>query len=275
MLRKNYQLNLVESGEDCLAELDDFMPDFILLDIDLLGMSGFETCEQIKCNPKYKKIIVIHVSSSSDIKDRRQSLETGADDFILKPFNYPEICRTLDKFVRIKELEQKLSETNIIQMKSKDLQLETINGRFKYEMEQKAALEQKYFSLVTKYRNIVNNCRDGIVVAQNEKLLYANPRLMHITGFSHDELTSNKFSKFIHESDRKMVVERHRRRMRGGNEIRRYNFRIVTKDHKAKWVELREAKTINWGQNLATIAFITDLDKPEGKKKSSGELKIE
>ena len=59
-----------------------------------------------------------------------------------------------------------------------------------------------------KYRHVVENANEGIIVTQDGKLKYANPITSHFTGHTVDELTSRPFVDFIHTDDREMVMGR-------------------------------------------------------------------
>jgi two-component system phosphate regulon response regulator PhoB len=85
--RKKYRVKVVDSGEAALAEVGDFMPDLILLDIMLPGADGLEICKQIKSNPDTAPIPIIMLTALSEEADIVTGLELGADDYITKPFS--------------------------------------------------------------------------------------------------------------------------------------------------------------------------------------------
>lgn len=79
-------------GVDALEKADNLLPDLILLDIEMEGMSGFDVCQTLKQSPRTKDIPVIFISAHSEDKIEHRSLNYGAVDFISRPFS-PEICR--------------------------------------------------------------------------------------------------------------------------------------------------------------------------------------
>ncbi|OBR45199.1 two-component system response regulator [Aeromonas dhakensis] len=79
-------------GVDALEKADNLLPDLILLDIEMQGMSGFDVCQTLKQSPRTKEIPVIFISAHSEDKIEHRSLNYGAVDFISRPFS-PEICR--------------------------------------------------------------------------------------------------------------------------------------------------------------------------------------
>ena len=109
-----------------------------------------------------------------------------------------------------------------------------------------------------RYRMLVENANEAIVVAQDCVLKYANPKAIEITGYSKEELTSQPFVGFIHPDDRAMVVERHLARLKGDKLADVYPFRIVSKGGDTKWVEIN-AVLITWDGRPATLNFLSDI----------------
>ncbi|MGQ9609030.1 MAG: PAS domain S-box protein, partial [bacterium] len=89
-----------------------------------------------------------------------------------------------------------------------------------------------------KYRFVVENGNDAIVVAQDGRIKFANRRCQEITGYSEEELKSRPFIEFIFPEDREMVLENHLKRLRGEKIPNVYLFRIVRKDEDIIWVEI-------------------------------------
>ena len=96
----DYEVITVESGEKCLALLeDDQIPDLILLDIMMPGMSGWEAYQKIRANEVWKNIPVVFLSARTD----RIAKEAGGflgDDYIEKPFKVPELKARIDKILK-------------------------------------------------------------------------------------------------------------------------------------------------------------------------------
>jgi PAS domain S-box-containing protein len=119
-----------------------------------------------------------------------------------------------------------------------------------------------------KYRQLVDSINKGICVAQDGMLKYVNPMLMEIFGYSKHDLTTLPFTEFIHPDDRNMVLERHKRRVKGENFSTRYEFRILAKDGSIKWVEL-DSVMVDWEDKTAVLAFVGDINE---RKKAEEEL---
>ena len=110
-----------------------------------------------------------------------------------------------------------------------------------------------------KYRLLVENANEAVLVVQDGLFKFFNCKTMEISGYSQEELASKPFAELIHPEDREMVVERHRRRLKGEKFLNVYPFRIIDKDGNVKWVEIN-AVLINWEGRPATLNFLTDIN---------------
>jgi PAS domain S-box-containing protein len=108
-----------------------------------------------------------------------------------------------------------------------------------------------------KYRMVVENALEAILIAVDGVIIFANSRTEILTGYAQEELTSRPFVEFIHPDDRDLVIGRHLRRMKGDDIPNIYSFRIVDKAGNIKWVEL-SATLITWEGRTATLNFLGD-----------------
>ncbi|MGR3483624.1 phosphate regulon transcriptional regulator PhoB [Salipiger marinus] len=79
------------NGEEAMVLLDEENPDVIVLDWMLPNLSGIEVCRQIKTRPETRGVPVIMLSARSEEVDRVRGLETGADDYVVKPYSLREL----------------------------------------------------------------------------------------------------------------------------------------------------------------------------------------
>ena len=109
-----------------------------------------------------------------------------------------------------------------------------------------------------KYRLLVEKALEGIIVAQDGLLKFANRAGAEIVGYEIEELISKPFTDFLHPDDRSMVVERHKRRLAGEQIESRYTFRVVPKDGAVRWVEI-DSGVVSWEGRPAALFFMTDI----------------
>ena len=89
-LEDTYRVDVAESGEEALERaVKDPIPDLILLDVNMGGIDGYETCKRLKNDPRTRSIPVVFLTSLSREEDEEQGLSLGAVDYIRKPFSIP------------------------------------------------------------------------------------------------------------------------------------------------------------------------------------------
>lgn len=111
-----------------------------------------------------------------------------------------------------------------------------------------------------KYRLLVENANQGIVVIQDGMLKYLNPKAAEVTGWPKQELISKPFADIVHPDDRSMVAESHQRRMGGEGKLQAYAFRIVDKQGRVRWLE-NHGVDIEWEGKPAGLDSLTDITK--------------
>ena len=82
---EGFEVLTCNDGQTALNIIDDFMPHLIVLDVMMPGIDGIETCEQIRLNPKFNKILITFLTARSEDYSQVAGLEAGADDYINKP----------------------------------------------------------------------------------------------------------------------------------------------------------------------------------------------
>lgn len=98
--RADYKVDAVADGEDGLYRASEEAPDLILLDWMLPNLSGLEICRQLRRNAETQNIPIIMLTARADEPDRIRGLETGADDYICKPFSPKELIARIQAVLR-------------------------------------------------------------------------------------------------------------------------------------------------------------------------------
>lgn len=99
---KNYEVICATTGEETLEKMDETVS-VVLLDVMLPDASGYEICEKIKSNSKFKNIPVIMLSAKTQMSDITKGLDVGADTYITKPFDPFNIPAQLEDILQRKE----------------------------------------------------------------------------------------------------------------------------------------------------------------------------
>jgi two-component system phosphate regulon response regulator PhoB len=101
-----YQVDGVESGDEADLRLREAVPDLVLLDWMLPGLSGIELCRRIRLRRETERLPVIMLTAKGEEADRVRGLATGADDYIVKPFSVPELLARVRALLRRARPEQ-------------------------------------------------------------------------------------------------------------------------------------------------------------------------
>lgn len=112
ILGDEYRVRIAYSGEEALKILDRFIPDLILLDVTMTGIDGYEVCRHVRSGETFGLIKIIMVSGRTMLEERLKGYESGADDYIPKPFKEEELLAKVRVFIRLKSLEDQLQTLN-------------------------------------------------------------------------------------------------------------------------------------------------------------------
>ena len=103
LTQASFRVFRAATGEDGLGLVAARSPDLVVLDIGLPGLSGYDVCRAIRANPQSGILPVVMVTAL-DASERIAGLEAGADDFLTKPINQPELIARVKSLLRIKSL---------------------------------------------------------------------------------------------------------------------------------------------------------------------------
>jgi PAS domain S-box-containing protein len=109
-----------------------------------------------------------------------------------------------------------------------------------------------------RYRQLVEHSTEGIVVAQDRSIKFANPRVEEITSYNREELLSKSFLEFIHPDDRQLVIDNQQKRLKGELTPKTYEIRMINKYGETRWLRIGGV-IINWGGKPASLNFVVDI----------------
>ncbi|MFA5267457.1 MAG: PAS domain S-box protein [Methanoregula sp.] len=136
-----------------------------------------------------------------------------------------------------------------------------------HDITERKLVEVKLRESEERYRSVIENAAEGITVAQDGMLQYANSQLLDMIQAGPDEITNRLFTEFIHPDDRALVFDRFQRRVAGENVTQHYDFRVVGTKGKITWVQLSAVRIV-WNGRPATLNFLMDItDRKEAEAK--------
>jgi metal dependent phosphohydrolase, HD region with response regulator receiver modulation len=109
-----YETVTAQQGKDAISLAERYLPDIILLDVMLPGMSGYEVCRELKENTKTQHIPVVMITVLNDIADRIHGYKIGADQFLVKPVDYNELHAILDSLFGKKSMFDEMESRGIV-----------------------------------------------------------------------------------------------------------------------------------------------------------------
>jgi class 3 adenylate cyclase/CheY-like chemotaxis protein len=107
-----YAVSTAPSGPVALERVRDEHPDLVLLDVVMPEMSGYEVCRRLRAEEATRLLPVIMVTALDPVQERVKGIDAGADDFLTKPINQPELVARVRSLLRIKALHDELGELN-------------------------------------------------------------------------------------------------------------------------------------------------------------------
>ena len=228
---EDWRILQASNGKQAVEIAEKNPIDLAILDIVMPEMDGVGTLKRIKELDNTTEILMITGHGETDSL-REIIFDLGAFDYLLKPFDFAELKLVVRRALRNREV---LLRNTLLKKELEDRIFEL-----------KRDFKEKTFKLresQIKYRNIVENSTDSIVVTQDRYLKFANSRALELTGYSKDEILNIPFNEMIHPDDRPGTMERYMNRLKREDFPPMSTFRVKRKDGSFVWVENHAAKT--------------------------------
>jgi two-component system, OmpR family, phosphate regulon response regulator PhoB len=98
--KEGYDVALAPDGEEALTQVSERLPDLIVLDWMLPKVSGIEVCRRLRARSETRNVPIIMLTARGEESDRIRGLDTGADDYIIKPFSMSELSARVRAVLR-------------------------------------------------------------------------------------------------------------------------------------------------------------------------------
>ena len=98
--KEGYKVSSSDNGNEGIEDIKKLFPDLVLLDWMLPDFSGVEICKILKKEKKFKDIPIIMLTAKGEDEDKIKGLNSGADDYITKPFSFPELLARIKALLR-------------------------------------------------------------------------------------------------------------------------------------------------------------------------------
>ena len=98
--KEGYDVTVAGDGEEALIQVDERLPDLLVLDWMLPKVSGIEVCRRLRSRPETRNVPIIILTARGEETDRIRGLDTGADDYVVKPFSMTELTARIRAVLR-------------------------------------------------------------------------------------------------------------------------------------------------------------------------------
>jgi|GEM_PF-236927 len=189
---KGYDVTHAPDGAAGIQKAFSLLPELILCDISMNEISGYDVFNVLKESSATAMIPFVFLTAKSDLKDIRFGMQLGADDYIVKPFEYDEL-------------------------------LTSINTRLSKAEAHRRANEEKFIalSMISPY---------GIYIYQDDRFIEANPSMASTLGYQRNEMLSMGFDDLIVEEDKPVALEKIKRCQRGFEKEIHISFGAMHRD---------------------------------------------
>ena len=100
LLEKNgYDVSVAADGVEAIEQLDAFRPDLVLLDVMVPKLSGYEVCQRMRAEPKWRDIKIVMLSAKGREVEVSKGMSLGADLYVTKPFSSAELVATIQQLL--------------------------------------------------------------------------------------------------------------------------------------------------------------------------------
>ncbi len=240
------EIRRAATAEEAVGILSADTPELMLLDYSLPGTNALELLKRLReSSIAVPQFLIVTGRGGETVAV--ESMKSGASDYIIKNSDFlenllPAAKKALEKAALLAEL----------------------------EAAQTALRESE-----EKYRLVVDNAVEAIIVVQDGLLRFVNPAIMSMLGFSEREIKAAPFPSIIHPDDRALVVDSYQKRLQGEAVPAHYTFRAITKAGNTIVLEITAAR-IAWDGRPAILALLGDVTsrrKEEEALKEAAEMK--
>jgi len=221
---KGYDVTHAGDGAAGIQKAFALMPDLILCDISMNEISGYDVFNVLKESSATAMIPFVFLTAKSDLKEIRFGMQLGADDYIVKPFEYDELLTSIATRLNKAEAHRKANEEKFIAL-----------------------------SMISPY---------GIYIYQGDTFIETNPSLSAALGYTREELLTMGFKDLIVEQDKAVAIEKISRCQRGFEKEIHIKFRTKHKEGQIVNTELYGIEGLKVKGRSSLLGIFT-VTKPE------------
>ncbi len=191
---EEYGLEVLDArdGEEGLAKVRHAQPDLILLNAEMPGTDGFETCRRLKADKALREIPVILMMAPTEIENKVRGFQLGAADYLAKPVQHEEVLARVATHLRLRSLSRELQETKETLEKHAEEQMAELaraNRKLRAEVARCKTAEDAYRESEELHRTTLESILDPVFITDdNGEFTFICSNVFHILGYTVEEI---------------------------------------------------------------------------------------
>ncbi|MGF1719296.1 response regulator [Vibrio kyushuensis] len=162
-----YEVTSFSDGTEAINYLKENSADIAILDVMMPQISGFEVCQELKKHKTTQALPILLLTAKSQTKDLLQAFESGADDYLTKPFMQQELLARVSHLLKANQADKKLEE----------------NEQLKIEVAERIESESSLINEQSRMKNILEQIDDALIsINDSNEITYTNASALALTG---------------------------------------------------------------------------------------------
>ncbi len=260
-----FQVIVACNGETAIEIAQARNPDLILLDAMLPGIDGFQTCHRLKENKQTHHILVIFMTELTQTENKLRGFELGAVDYISKPFVQDELLARVTTHLKLKDLTENLEN----KVDSQTRELLEANKKLHQKIIEKDKVQSELIESESRYRAVIENSNDGIVMVESGSIVFLNERLLDIFGYAYpEELIGMSIDTLFHPEEKERIRQYNQQREANQPAPEQYEAKGISKDNQLIYLGV-SATRIMVHDHSTILVFLKDQTR---HKRMEGQL---
>ena len=261
-----FSITEAASGNEALQHLENNLFTLVLLDIVMPDFDGLEVLKAIRKSYSVSELPVIMVTVKDSRDDITEALSLGANDYVVKPVDFPVLRARIDNHLILKQLQDELRQIqNDLEQRVQErtFSLEKANKALEDEINHRKKIEESLRETTLYYQSLIEHTHDIIVVIDTDgTIFYESPSVENILGYLPEERIGKNAFELLHPDDLNLISEKLKFAFSEPDTILTETARFKHKDGNWRYLETIGRATTIHGQ----LRYIVNCRDVTGRK---------